>query len=300
MVELFRRQTVERRGHTCNRAERVSICDLEGDGIDLDGPLCLRGFLFDRKTNGHVERVSAAHLGDFAEVWEDQLEGLCDAFGGDHAQLPEEVGSPGKHLSRDGGEDDAVRRSAGDVGDLLLRERRNKERRLRVISVNRENGRDFRVGFVCSPQVHVCIIGLFRRRGQNLRVIQILHSHLREASAGSHLENRLVEGNLVRNGVLESVGGERVFVRLQQPADDESVVVPDEEREGLSASDLRDDVRMKRRHFCWRKLDVSCVALLRSRSPGPVPAVRSSRFRTRKRDRRKKGTWSGSVHRRWR
>lgn len=76
-------------------------------GIDLDGPLCLRGFLFDRKTNGHVERVSAAHLGDFAEVWEDQLEGLCDAFGGDNAQLPEEVGSPGKHLSRDGGEDDA-------------------------------------------------------------------------------------------------------------------------------------------------------------------------------------------------
>ena len=170
MVELFRRQTVERRGHARDRAERVSVSDLEGDGIDLDGPLCLRGFLLDRKTNGHVECVSAAHLGDLAEVREDQFEGLRDAFGGDHAQLSEEVGSPGEHFPRDGGEDDAVRRSAGDVGDLLLRERRDEERRLRVISASRENSRDFRVGFVRSPQIHVCVMGLLRRRGEDLSV----------------------------------------------------------------------------------------------------------------------------------
>ena len=104
----------------------------------------------------------------------------------------------------------------------------------------------------------------------------------------------------MRNGELESIGGKDVFARLQQPADDEFVVVPDEESEGLSAGELRDDVRLKRRQLHRRELVVPPFALLRSRSPGQVPAARSSRFRTRRRDRRRRGTWSGSVRRRWR
>ena len=120
LMELFRRQAVERRGHARDLAEGVlAVSDLEGNGIDLDSPLRLRGFLLDRKTDGDVERVSATHLGDFAEVREDQLDRFRDAFCGDHAQFSEEVAPPGEDLSCDCGEGDAMRRATDDVGDLF-------------------------------------------------------------------------------------------------------------------------------------------------------------------------------------
>lgn len=161
MTELLRRQAVERRRHVRDVAEGVfSVSNLEGNGIDFASSLRLGDFLLDREADGDVERVSTTHLGDLAEVREDQLKRFRDAFCGNHAQLSEEVGTPREHLPCGRGEDNAVRRSTGDVGDLFIRERRNEKRRLRMTSVENANGRRFRVGFVHPPEVDVGVVGL--------------------------------------------------------------------------------------------------------------------------------------------
>ena len=93
--------------------------------------------------------------------------------------------------------------------------------------------------------------------GQQLLLTLRPRRHQREPRAGSHLQDLPVERHLVRDSQRVAVLVELRLGQLEQPRDKQLALVADEQRERLSARDLRDRERQQRLHHHRGELGIT-------------------------------------------